>query len=259
VSQIGQLRTFSWRWLLPLVIAAAGCDLTGQYEKKFQEALKTSAQQAVFDQNLHATFTDVIDTARQPIGVKLRLPQIFDASSKADFRDTSKAMAQAGVALPAGVAAGSIYTLSRVIDGPDGQKLPCSVGLMATPKSPDSKPEMMQNAIAKTMSAVFPGATWTDVSVQSPSGQPITLKRMRMEQSLPGAKGAKTEIRQDQYFVDAGNHMVIITWSTPKAAPPDLEKAIEASMGTIEIAGQPPAGNPPAGNPPAGKAASGCF
>jgi hypothetical protein len=127
---------------------------------------------------------------------------------------------------------------------------------MAMPKSPDSKPEMMQNMLAKTMSGIFPGATWTDVSVQTPSGQPLTLKRMRIEQSLPGGKGAKIETRQDQYFVDAGNHMVIITWSTPKAAPPDLEKAIEASMGTIEIANQGPAAGQPA---PAGKAAPGCL
>jgi hypothetical protein len=110
VSPIGQLRTFSnWRWLVPLVIAASGCDLTGQYEKKFQETLKASAQQAVFDQNLHATFTDVVDKEQKPIGVKLRLPQIFDASSKADFRDTGKMMEKAGVAAPAGVPSAALY------------------------------------------------------------------------------------------------------------------------------------------------------
>src|SRR3954452_22469509 len=65
------------RWLAisaPLILAAlAGCDLTGQYDKKFHEALGAAAKRAVFDL-VHPTFTDALDPAKAGVGVKLRLP-----------------------------------------------------------------------------------------------------------------------------------------------------------------------------------------
>ncbi|HMC09749.1 MAG TPA: hypothetical protein VKH44_00605, partial [Pirellulaceae bacterium] len=220
-------------------------------------------KKAIFEGNLHSVYTDVVDSNRQPIGVKLRLPKIFDGSSKADFQDTGKMLAKAGVAAPAGVPSASVYLLTRVLDGPAGEKLTCSVGLSAMPKAANLKPELMQDMLAKGVSAAFPGAAMSDVSVQTPGGQPLVLKRLRAEKSLPGGKGgAKLESRMDQYFVDAGNHMVIITWSIPKSQAAQLDEAIEASMGSLEITAPPPSAAPagkatPAA--PAGKAAPGCL
>src|SRR5437867_1659938 len=66
-----------------VLIIAAGCDLTGQYDKKFLQALDEAKRRSAFDDQLHAMFTDVVDASRQPVGVKLRLPKKFDNESKA--------------------------------------------------------------------------------------------------------------------------------------------------------------------------------
>src|SRR5690348_16051483 len=58
-----------------------GYDLTGQYDKKFHEALGAAAKRAVFDL-LRPDFTDALDPAKAPVGVKLRLPGVFDSNSK---------------------------------------------------------------------------------------------------------------------------------------------------------------------------------
>src|SRR5262249_38056901 len=64
------------------VLAVAGCDLTGQYDKKFQEALLTSSRRAVFDQNLYPTASTEVKDATGNALVKLRAWKYFDSSSK---------------------------------------------------------------------------------------------------------------------------------------------------------------------------------
>src|SRR5437870_7693057 len=76
-------RTPRREWILLFAaLASAGCDLTGQYDKKFQESLQAAAKKAVFEGYLHSTPTEVVDSSRQPIGVRLRLPRVFDSSSR---------------------------------------------------------------------------------------------------------------------------------------------------------------------------------
>src|SRR2546428_13497864 len=72
------------RWIVGVCLtlaALAGCDLTGQYDKKFHEALDAASKRAVFDL-VRPDFTDALDPAKAPVGVKLRLPAGFDNSSK---------------------------------------------------------------------------------------------------------------------------------------------------------------------------------
>src|SRR5712691_9010712 len=78
------VRLANRRWcaiaLLGALAALAGCDLTGQYDKKFHEALDAASKRAVFDL-VRPDFTDALDPAKGGIGVKLRLPVVFDNSS----------------------------------------------------------------------------------------------------------------------------------------------------------------------------------
>src|ERR1043165_9872612 len=48
-----------------VLIASSGCDLTGQYETKFKQALEESNRKSLFDALLHRDFTEVVDSARQ--------------------------------------------------------------------------------------------------------------------------------------------------------------------------------------------------
>src|SRR5262245_12930463 len=66
-----------------LILAAAlGCDFSGQYEQRFQEALQSSAARAAFDQQLYPTETPVSDPSRKDTGVKLRIPSFFNNTSQ---------------------------------------------------------------------------------------------------------------------------------------------------------------------------------
>ncbi len=232
---------------IALLLLATGCDLGGQYDKKFQGALQNSAKQAVFADNLHTVYTEVMDTAKQPVGVKLRLPKIFDGSSKV--------MTQSMIPLP-GNAQGSTYGLVRQVDDPNGQKLAYTVVITAIPK-PDQKAAAATD-LAKGLATVFPGAKSEDVSFNSPTGQPVSLKRVRTDMTLPDAvaKAAKVggDMRMDLFQIDAGSNLVMIGWITPKSMAATLDPAYEASMGTLEISAAP-AGKAA----PTGKAAPGCF
>src|SRR3954468_25095751 len=163
------------RWLAisaPLILAAlAGCDLTGQYDKKFHEALGAAAKRAVFDL-VHPTFTDALDPAKAGVGVKLRLPIVFDSNSKTGAKLTGPFAA---------MAPGPMYVLQRDLDDNQGKWAPCIVAVMAVPKG-DQKGD-----ITKSLPAA-PGATWTDVSVPTPAGQTATLKRMRIDMSQLAAQ-----------------------------------------------------------------------
>jgi hypothetical protein len=236
-------------WLVALAIASAGgCDLTGQYEANFQKALEKSAKQAVYETNLHAAFTEIVDANRQPVGVKLRLPKIFDGESKS-------VAAGAGMPIPLPGA----YSIQRQLDDENGKTAPVLVMFAVMPMG-NQKVEAIQAAMGQGLSAVAPGAKWEDVTVPTPTGESVTLKRLRMERNSPPDAKAKFEMRIDFYMVGAGTNAVMIAWSLPKgqAEKHQLEAAVNASMGTLEVTA-PPAGNADAKAAAPAKAPSGCF
>jgi hypothetical protein len=239
---------------LMLFALTAGCDLTGQYDVKFKQALEVANRRSAFDALLHQPYTDVVDAARQPIGVKLRLPRIFDGESKVLPQTAIQGLTDIQ---------GSAYTLMKDLDDDSGQKAACIVQIVAVPKAAQ-KGEPIQATITKLATALVPGTApkWEDVSLQSPSGQSQTLKRMHLDKQMPvlndkgGGKMVPGVI--DVYEVDAGANVVVVTWMAmkPQAQKHNLERAIEASMGTVEVAAAP--GGEAAGGA-GGKAASGCF
>jgi len=225
-----------------------GCDFGGQYEKKLQEAVQTAGQRAVFDNNLHPSFTEVIDSARQNVGIKLRIPKIFDGNSKSLPVDNQKGP----VKIP-----GLTYLLERQLDdngeGENKQFLPAYLFFVVMPKA-DQKVDAIQNALLQAMKAVSPSAAWADVSLPTPTGQSVPLKRMRIDAQQPlipaqGKAPVKTDTRTDIYFIDGGANAVLVGWLTPKTQGQkyNLEAAIDAAMGTLENNAPPAA--------PAGKAA----
>jgi hypothetical protein len=227
----------------------AGCDLTGEYDKKVQASLQSAGQRAVFDLNLHPSFTEVVDSAKQNVGVKLRIPKVFDNNSKSQPLNKVK--------MP-----GVSYILERQLDDDKGQFMPCFLLFAVVPKS-ETKADALQNTLAAEGKLGSAKATWSDVNLPTPTGQSISLKRLRTDgkQSLPvaGKKAAEADVLGDTYLIDAGANNVVIMWVMPKAQAQkyNLEAATEAAMGTLENTA-PPAG--PGGKAaPAGKAAAGCF
>jgi hypothetical protein len=222
--------------LLALSLALTGCDLTGQYEKKFQEAVQTSGQRAVFDQNLHPDFTEVGDA-----GVKLRLPKLFDMENRKEL--TAKdPRAIAPFALP-----GLTKAIERQFDDTKDppQFLPAYIYLAAQPKG-DQKADAFQAQVAQLVGATVRGATWSDVTLPTPSGQSIALKRLRAEGQQPFVniqKNAPAAVDGllDIYYIDGGNHHVLIGWRIPKAQAQkyQIQPAIEAAMGTVETTAPP--------------------
>jgi hypothetical protein len=234
-----------------------GCDLTGQYDKRFHDSLQKAAQRAVFDLNLHATPSEIVDAARQNVGVKIRLPKLFDGSSKSLPPADPKAQPPA-VKLP-----GLAYAVERPLDDDSGQFLPTYVYFAAVPKT-EQKADALQAALAQQVAAIAPGATWADVQLPTPTGQTVAFKRLRAEgkQEFTSAQKkapASVDSRLDLFLVDAGERNVLIGWRAPKAQAQkyQLEAAIDAAMGTVEVTappGQPgkaPAAAPAAAaNPP---------
>jgi hypothetical protein len=243
-----------WRvgGLAAMLVATLGCDLTGQYDKKFQQALDEARRKSAFDALLHREFTEIVDASRQPIGVKLRLPKQFDAESKVLPQTAVPGLTE----IP-----GSAYTLMKELDDDSGQKAACIVQIVAVPKAAQ-KGEPIQNAITKQATTLVAGAKWEDVSLPSPAGQQQTFKRMRLDMQMPvisaKGKGKLAAGRIDLYEVEGGPNVVVVVWLAPKpqAQKHNLERAFEASMGSVEISAAP-GGDAPGGG--AAKPASGCF
>jgi hypothetical protein len=253
------------RWwtisLLGMLATMAGCDLTGQYDKKFHEALDAAAKRAVFDL-VRPDFTDAIDPSKG-VGVKLRLPVVFDSNSKVSTQ----------LPIPVPMAGGvSTYILTRKLDDDQGKWADCTVSIVAVPKG-DQKGDTFQSAVTKGLSALTPNAKWDDVSVPTPSGQTTTLKRFRLDMSQLAPQmaaavkaaaekggGAGLDMHTDMYLIDAGSAAVMISWAVPgpQAKKYNLDKAIEASMGTVEVTAPPDAGGKGARGPAAAKA-PGCI
>jgi len=236
-----------------LLSIAVGCDLTGQYEKKFQETLQSVAQRAEFDARLHAAPTEVVDAARKNVGVKLRVPKFFDNNTKSLAASEPTAQPPL-VALP-----GLSYAMERQLDDDAGKFLPVYVYFAAVPKS-EQKTDALQNTLAAEAAKRVPGAKWEDAFLRTPTGQTITLKRIRVEgkqdfMDYQKKAAANTDGRFDLYLLDGGAHHVLIGWRAPKGQSQkyQFDAASDAAMGTVQLPPpSAPEGKAPAPAPPTG-------
>jgi hypothetical protein len=248
----------AWRrfvlFVAPLSLAiCAGCDLTGQYDVRFQETLKKAAARAVFDQYLYPTTIEVTDASRKNLGVKLRIPKFFDTNTKA-LPATDARAKPPFLNLP-----GLSYAMERQLDDETAKFLPVYAYLAAVPKS-EQKPDVLANTIAQQAAAAFPGAKWADASLPTPSGGALNLKRLHLEGKQEFADLTKNPPAPasvdgvfDLYLIDAGDTSVLIGWRAPKAQAQKYQftEATEAAMGTTEA--PQAADGPPSTPAPAAK------
>lgn len=234
---------------LPLVAAAlllgatavlVGCDLTGKYNAKFQDSLQKAGLRATFDTKLFPTETDVTDAARQSVGVRLRLPSYFDASSK-PLPPAEPRAQPPFVALPH-----LSFAYERSLDDNAGKALPAYLYIAAVPKA-EQKADALQAALAQQIGAAFPGASWGDVQIPKPDGTSLTLKRLRVEGPQDFVANPQTNAivkqdgRFDLYLIDGGAHHVLLGWRCPKGQGEKWQfAASEAAMGTVTISEPPP-------------------
>ncbi len=227
------------------LVPLAGCDLTGQYEARFQQSLQTANLRATFDQLLFPTEIDLTDANRQSVGVKIRLPTYFDASSK-PLPPTEARAQPPFVKLP-----NLSFAYERALNDSAEKFLPVYLYIAAVPKA-EMKADALQAALAQQVSAALPGAAWSDVKVQSPTGAELTLKRLRGEGSqdfvnLQTNAVEKQEGRFDLYFIDAPGHHVLLGWRAAKGQGDKWQfAASDAAMGTIAVSEAPAAGGAPA-------------
>jgi hypothetical protein len=247
-----RLLRLSFLMCLSLTVAA-GCDLTGQYEANFQKALQTSGQRAKFDVGLNTEYEEIVDAEGKPIGIKLRLPRVFDNNKqKKPVLDEKVLAAMAGkVPDAAKLGANMGYRLERALDDDKGQFQPVSVLFQAIPRRGGSS-----DAAREAMAKMMPGMNFTDVEVPTPEGGTLKLKRRKIiGTEIPGAAKAAAEIGvMDMYLVEGPAHTVMISWIAPKgqAEKYQLQQTSEAAMGTIQVEAAAGAGDASGKAPPAG-------
>jgi hypothetical protein len=239
---------------LMVIVACAGCDLSGQYDKRMAESMQASGLRATFDRLLFADETPVNDAARAGTGVFLRLPNLIDAESKALAANDPRAQPPF-MKLP-----NLCFAYERPVDDGAGQKLPVYIYFAAVPKADaakktEMKSDDLQKQIAQQLAAAFPGAAWADVPLATPTGQQITLKRIRGEGkqdfvnvSATPAAVVKADGRFDLYLVDSPSHHVLIGWRSAKGqGERQFYTASETAMGTLKSTGgaAPPAAAAP--------------
>lgn len=223
--------------LLVVALVVAGCDLTGQYEKKFQEALQTAGHKALYDKYLHQDTVELAEANGKSLGVKLRLPKLFDNNTKTLNPSAPRAQP------PFGDLPGLVNTRERQLDDAQGQFLPSYCYIAAVPKA-SQKADALQNAVAKQVAAALPGASWGDAVLKTPSGQSVTLKRLRgsgnqeffnLTKNPPAS--VKIEGVFDLYLIDTPQAHVLVGWRCPKPQADKYEflAATEAAMGTVEV------------------------
>jgi hypothetical protein len=233
---------------------AAGCDLSGQYEKRFQESLQATAARASFDQQLFAAETEVTDAAQRGTGVKLRIPSFFNNDSKALAAGDARANPPF-LNLP-----GWSRAWERQLDDGTGKHfLPTYLYFAAVPKAAakgEPKGADVAVTLAQQLAATFPGAAWTDAQLLTPDGKTLTLKRIRVEGKqdfvdLQSNKTQNTDGRFDLYLVNSPDYHVLIGWRSPKPQGTRYFFAgSEAAMGTLSA---PAGGGGPAGKGGGGK------
>lgn len=206
----------------------AGCDITGEYEKRFQESLQGTSQRAALDAILFAAETEITGEGGAASGVKLRLPSLFDGNSKSL---ASEPRAQPPfVKLP-----GFGYSLERALTDNADQFAPAYIYFAAVPKA-DQTPDQVQAPIATAMKTVFPSAAWSDVQVKT-----RTLKMIRgdgqQEFDLSGTGGAVQQMdgRFVLYFIEGPSHYALIGFRAPKAQGDrwQFDASIDAAIGTV--------------------------
>jgi hypothetical protein len=237
-------------WSLMLVFA--GCDLTGQYEANFQKALATSGQRAKFDNGLNSDYEEIVDDEGKPIGVKLRLPKVFDNNKQKKPVVDEAMMAAIASKMPnmPKLGANMGYRLERALDDDKGQFQPVAVMFQVMPKR-GAASDAAREMTAKMRAAM----NFTDVELQTPEGQTLKLKRRRMAGAeAVGAKAAAAIGVADIYLVEGPAHDVMITWVAPKgqAEKYQLQQTSEAAMGTIQMEGAADGGDTGGKAPPAG-------
>ncbi|HEX5105561.1 MAG TPA: hypothetical protein VFV87_17200 [Pirellulaceae bacterium] len=228
-------------WTGAALIALAGCDITGEYEKRFQETLTTAGHRAAFDAVLFAAETEITGEANASSGVKLRLPSLFDNSSKS--LATEPRAQPPFVKLP-----GFGYALERALPDDANQFAPAYIYFAAVPKA-DLKPDQAQAPIAVAVAAAFPGATWSDVQVSTPQGGSITHKVIRgdgpqdFDNAGTGGAVQKLDGRFALYFIEGPNHYALVGFRAPKAQADkwNFDAAVQAAMGTVTVASAPAA------------------
>ena len=234
-----------WPAVWIVASALAGCDLTGQYEAKFAEAIQRAQLRAAFDQRLFAADTELLDAARQAVGVKLRLPTYFDKDSK-PLPPADPRAQPPFVQLPH-----LSYAYERQLDDNEGKFLPVYMYVAAVPKA-EMKADALQAALAQPIAAAFPGATWADAQVPTPAGTSATFKRLRAEGpqdfvNLQTNAVVKQDGRFDLYLVDAAAHHVLLGWRAAKGQGEKWQYASsEAAMGTVAAEAAPTADGQPA-------------
>jgi hypothetical protein len=243
--------------LVLVIVATAGCDITGEYERRFQETLTGAGQRAAFDAVLFATETEITGEGNTASGVKIRLPSVFNSESKS-LAATEPRAQPPFVKLP-----GFGYALERSLPDGSNQLAPAYVYFAAVPKG-DQKPDQVQGPIAATIAGAFPGATWADAQFTTPDGATVTHKVIRgdgqQDFDLSGTGGAVQRLdgRFALYFIESPTHYALVGFRAPKAQgdAANFEAAINAAMGTVVAApgaAAAPASAPPAGGtPPAG-------
>lgn len=240
---------YGLRSLVVVLVASAGCDITGEYESRLQETLKTSGQKATFDAVLFAAETEITGEGNVASGVKLRLPSMFDKDSKSlpatDPRVTSP--------LP-----GVSYALERSMPDDANAFAPCYIYFAAVPKTGESA-DQLQARIATLLKEKFPSAAWADVQVKTPQGGTITHKVIRgdgqQDFDLSGTGGVvqKLDGRFALYFIESPTHYAMIGFRAPKVQSDKwkIDAAIEAAMGTVTVAPGAAAAAPAGGAAPA--------
>jgi hypothetical protein len=248
------VRVFRLLFYMCLSLLAAGCDLTGQYEANFQKALQTSGQRAKFDGGLNSEYEEIVDGEGKPIGVKLRLPKVFDNSKQKKPLVDERVMAAIAAKMPNAPNLGSNmgYRLERALDDDKGQFQPVTILIQTIPRRGGTS-DASREAMTKMLSTM----KWTDAEVPTPEGKTLTLKRRRMAaEELPAVGKAAGQIGlMDMYMVEGPAHNVMISWIAPKGQTDkyQLEQTSEAAMGTVQVEGVTDSGGG------TGKATPGCF
>jgi hypothetical protein len=215
-------------WYSMALVLLAGCDITGEYEKRFQESLQGTSERAALDAILFAAETEITGEGGAASGVKLRLPSLFDSNSKSL---ASEPRAQPPfVKLP-----GFGYSLERALTDNADQFAPAYIYFAAVPKA-DQTPDQVQAPIATAMKAAFPSAAWSDVQANS-----RTIKMIRgdgqQEFDLSGTGGAVQQMdgRFVLYFIEGPGHYALIGFRAPKAQGDrwQFDASIDAAMGTV--------------------------
>jgi hypothetical protein len=219
------------------LVLLAGCDITGEYERRFQETLTGTGQRAALDAILFAAESEITGEGGAASGVKLRLPSLCDNESKSL---ASEPRAQPPFVKLPGVG----YSLQRALPDDANQFAPAYVHVAAVPKA-DQSPDQVQAPIAVAMKTLFPSAAWSDAQFKTPQGGTISHKVIRgdgmQDFDLSGTGGAVQSLdgRFALYFIESPTHYALIGFRAPKAQADkwQVDAAIEAAMGTVSGAG----------------------